>query len=63
MPTKPRTCAVQIALDIKRYGLPAVQQAVEMAVALSAPAAEHTKKLVKVKSVGAVGATTGSQAS
>jgi hypothetical protein len=35
MPTKPRTCAVQIALDIKKYGLTAVSEAVAMAVALS----------------------------
>jgi hypothetical protein len=47
MPTKPRTCAVQIALDIKRYGLTAVSEAVAMAVALTAdpkPKAARTPK-------------------
>lgn len=55
MPTKPRTCAVQIALDIKRYGLPAVQQAVEMAVALQTEA--PTRKVTKTTAAKAAPAS------
>jgi hypothetical protein len=49
MPTKPRTCAVQIALDIKRYGLTAVSEAVAMAVALSTDPKPKAARAPKAK--------------
>lgn len=44
---KPRTCTKQIALDIRRFGLDAVRNAVEMAVALSTPAPQPRKSVAK----------------
>ena len=47
MPKQPRTCTKQIAIDIRKYGLAAVRQAVEMAVELSSPAPQPRKSPTK----------------
>jgi len=44
MPSKPRTCAQQIALDIARYGLTDVYSCVQMAWELEHPPAKRVRK-------------------
>lgn len=52
---KARTCNQAVALLMRKFGLPAVQAAVEMAVELSKPAPVAKKKTPKSKTMTASG--------